>query len=111
MPTPNRIPTTPKAQRKNLTRPLDADTDAGYGGDLAAVEAIRAAHLACNSSITLASEYAKFSPMRLLARSAVEALALLPGVGHAGAERIWQEMGENGESAAYNYDLWRDGVI
>jgi hypothetical protein len=114
MPTPNRIPTTAKNSRRYLPLPAEANDERGHGGELDAVQAIWNAYLACNATGTsLASiPYGdKFHPMNVLARAAVEALARIEGVGHRGAETIWQHMGDNGDGARWNYDLWRKGDI
>lgn len=112
MPSPDRIPTTNRSARRHLPPPLEASEERGHGGELEAVQAIYDAYMALNATGgRMASDWDKFSPMRVMARGGVEALARIEGVGHSGAARIWEEMCDNASGARWNYDLWRKGEI
>jgi hypothetical protein len=112
MPSPDRIPTTARHSRRHLPLPLPASEERGTGGELAAIDALFDAYMALNATNTrLAYDDHKFSPMRTTGRAAIEALARIEGVGHAGAERIWEHMVGNASGAQWNYDLWRKGEI
>lgn len=120
------IPTTPARYRASLVPPIPASDDKGYGGELEAIDALWDAYMALNAAgvrepgtttpdhvgeSPLAHQDGPAAPMALVAKGARAALARIPGVGDAGARKIWAEMVENASGARWNYDMWRVGHI
>lgn len=113
------IPTTPKSQRQWLAEPIPANEAMGHGGELEAVDALWAAYMALNAvgsrgsgiESHLAWDDGPKAPMALTSAAARQALARIPGVGTAGAVKIWGTMCETASSARWCYDLWRKGEI
>lgn len=98
--------------RTDLPQPTTPNHDTGYGGELEAIQAIYNAYMALNAADgPMAWEDGPGSPMKLMARGAVNALSRLPGVNRRQAHIIWDAMCDGASGAHYAYDLWRRGDI